>query len=148
MTDPTGGASLTESDDSYARIAVSGGNTVAIYTSRTNVLYVGSNGYLTMNSGDTSLTPTYASHFSLPRVSALYRDLNPSIGGTVSWKQLADHIALALGEHRGCFLGPPPGHARDAAVGVANRREVGAHVALGAVDDRGPAETGVHSGEH
>jgi hypothetical protein len=93
-TDPTGGASLTESDDSYARIAVSGGNTVAIYTSRTNVLYVGSNGYLTMNSGDTSLTPTYASHFSLPRVSALYRDLNPSIGGTVSWKQLADRIAV------------------------------------------------------
>ena len=93
-TDPTGGAALTESDDSYARIAVSGGNTVAIYTSRTNVLYVGSNGYLTMNSGDTSLTPTYASHFSLPRVSALYRDLNPTIGGAVSWKQLADRIAV------------------------------------------------------
>jgi hypothetical protein len=93
-TDPTGGASLTESDDSYARITVSGGNTVAIYTNRTNVIYVGSNGYLTMNSGDTSLSPTYASHFSLPRVSALYRDLNPSISGTVSWKQLADHIAV------------------------------------------------------
>ena len=93
-TDPTGGTTLTEGDDTYFPITISGGNTVAIYTVRTNVIYVGSNGYLTMNSGDTSLSSTYAGHFSLPRVSALYCDLNPGSGGTVSWKQLADRIAV------------------------------------------------------
>ena len=94
LTDPTGGTLLSEGDDTYASITISGGNTVAIYTTRTNVVYVGSNGYLTMNSGDTNYSPSYSSHFSLPRVSALYRDLNPGSGGTVSWKQLTDHIAV------------------------------------------------------
>ena len=93
-TDPTGGTVLNEGDDTYLQITLSGTNTVAIYTNRTNVIYVGSNGYLTMNAGDTSYSPSYASHFGVPRVSALYRDLNPGSGGTVSWKQLADHIAV------------------------------------------------------
>jgi hypothetical protein len=93
-TDPADGALLTEGDDTYSSITVSGGSTVAIYANRSNVIYVGSNGYLTMNAGDTSYSPSYTNHFSLPRVSAFYRDLNPSIGGTVSWKQLADHIAV------------------------------------------------------
>ena len=93
-TDPTGGTPLSLGDDDSSQVTLSGASTVAIYTNRTNVIYVGSNGYLTMNAGDTSYTPSYVSHFSLPRVSALYRDLNPSSGGTVSWKQLADRIAV------------------------------------------------------
>jgi hypothetical protein len=94
FTDPAGGTVLAESDDSYIPITLSGSNTVAIYNNRSNVVYVGSNGYLTMNVGDTSLSPTYASHFSLPRVSALFRDLNPGAGGSVSWKQLSDRVAI------------------------------------------------------
>ena len=94
-TDPTGGTSLSLSDDSYLQITLSGTNTVAIYNNRTNVIYVGSNGYLTMNAGDTSLSPTYASHFLLPRVSAVYRDLNPGAGGSVTWKQLSDRMAVS-----------------------------------------------------
>ncbi len=93
-SDPTGGTSLTEGDDTYAQITLSGTNTVAIYNNRTNVLFVGSNGYLTMNAGDTSFSPTYATHFALPRVSAVYRDLNPGAGGTVSWKQFSDRAAI------------------------------------------------------
>ena len=80
-TDSTGGTTLNLSDDGYAQIVLSGGSTVAIYTTRTNVFYVGSNGYLTMNSGDTSYSPSYASHFALPRVSALYQDLDPAPAG-------------------------------------------------------------------
>jgi hypothetical protein len=53
-TDPAGGTRLTESDDSFAQITLFGANTVAIYTNRANVIYVGSNGYLTMNSGHQS----------------------------------------------------------------------------------------------
>jgi hypothetical protein len=94
-TDPTGGTALSLSDDSYSQITLSGGSTVAIYNNRTNVIYIGSNGYLTMNAGDTSYLPTYAYHFTLPRVSAVYRDLNPGAGGTVTWKQLSDRIAVS-----------------------------------------------------
>jgi len=93
-TDPTGGTQLTEGDDTYASITISGGNTVTIYNNRTNVIYVGSNGYLTMNSGDTSYSPSYTNHFALPRISALYYDLNASSGGTISWKQLTDRVAV------------------------------------------------------
>ena len=97
-TDPTGGTVLSEGDDTYVAITLTGGNTVAIYTNRSNVLYVGSNGYLTMNAGDTSFSPTYAQHFLYPRVSALYRNLNASglttINTGISWKQLSDRIAV------------------------------------------------------
>ena len=94
-TDPTGGTALSLSDDSNSRITLSGGSTVAIYKTRTNVLYVGSNGYLTLGSGDTSYSPSYSSHFALPRVSALYRDLNPGASGLVTWKQLSDRVAIS-----------------------------------------------------
>ena len=93
-TDPTGGAALSLGDDSYSQITLSGGSTVAIYNTRTNVLYVGSNGYLTMDSGDTACSPSFTSHFALPRVSALYQDLNPGAGGMVTWKQLSDRVAV------------------------------------------------------
>ena len=38
----------------------------------------------------TSLT----THFSKPRISGLFRDLNPGTGGTISWRQLADRAAV------------------------------------------------------
>lgn len=93
-TDPIGGKLVSAGDDTYSQITLSGTNSVAIYNRRTNVLFIGSNGYLTMNAGDISYSPSYSGHFSYPRVSALYRDLNPGAGGTVSWKQLADRVAV------------------------------------------------------
>ena len=97
-TDPTGGTVLSEGDDTYVAITLTGGNTVAIYTNRSNVLYVGSNGYLTMNAGDTSYSPSYAQHFSYRRVSAVYRDLDASglttVNAGISWKQLSDRVAV------------------------------------------------------
>ena len=94
-TDPTGGTNVSLTDDSYAQVTLTGTNTVAIYNRRTNVFFIGSNGYLTMTSGDISYSPSYANHFTLPRVSALYRDLNPASGGTITWKQLADRVAVS-----------------------------------------------------
>ena len=93
-TDPTGGTLLSLTDDSYSAVTLSGGNTVAIYGTRSGVLYVGSNGYLTMNSGDTSYLESLSAQFSLPRVSGLFDDLNPGAGGTISWKQLSDRVAV------------------------------------------------------
>ena len=48
-----------------------GSNTVAIHNRRTNVFFIGSNGYLTMGAGDIAYAPTLRAHFSLPRVAAV-----------------------------------------------------------------------------
>jgi hypothetical protein len=93
-TSPTGGTALSLTDDSFLPITLSGSNTVAIYNTRTNVIYIGSNGYLTMTAGDSSYLPSYLYHFTLPRIAAVYRDLNPGSGGTVTWKQLSDRVAV------------------------------------------------------
>lgn len=93
-TDPSGGNELTLTDDSYARISLAGLNTVAIYNHRTNVFFIGSNGYLTMGSGDTEWQNSVTAHFNRPRVSALFTDLNPASDGTVTWKQLNNRVAI------------------------------------------------------
>ena len=99
-TDPTGGTSIFLSDDSFTQVAMTGTNTVAIYNRRSSVFFIGSNGYLTMDSGDSSLGESFESHFTLPRVSALFDDLNPSDGGSISWKQTVDRVAVTFASVR------------------------------------------------
>jgi len=93
-SDPTGAISVSLSDDSYATVTLSGTNTVAIHNTRASVFHIGSNGYLTMNSGDATYSESFASHFNLPRVAALFHDLNPSTGGTISYRPLDDRVAV------------------------------------------------------
>jgi hypothetical protein len=87
---PAGGTTLILSDDSFATITLSGGATVSLYST----FYVGSNGYVTFNSGDSTYIESLSAHFNRPRISALFDDLNPGVGGTVSWKQLADRAVV------------------------------------------------------
>ena len=93
-TDPTGGTTLTLSDDSFVPVTPGGGVQVKLYGISYSTFYVGSNGYVTFGSGDSSLSETLSSHFNKPRVAALFDDLNPATGGSVTWKQLADRIAV------------------------------------------------------
>jgi hypothetical protein len=77
---------------------------VALYGTSYNHFYVGSNGYITFSSGDSTWTESLAAHFNQPRVSGLFDDLDPAQGGTVSWKQLSDRVAvtwLNVTEHSG-----------------------------------------------
>jgi len=71
---------------------------VAIYGTRTNAVFVGSNGYLTMNDGDDNYLESLSAHFSLPRISMLFHDLDPEIGGTISWQELADRLVVTYDE--------------------------------------------------
>ena len=48
-----------------------------------NDVYIGSNGYLTFGSPDTTYIESLASHFDRPRISGLFDDLDPSQGGEV-----------------------------------------------------------------
>jgi len=93
-TDPVGGTVLSLSDDSYATVTLGGGASVSLYGVSYSTLYVGSNGYITFDGGDSTYGESLANHFSRPRVSALFDDLNPGSGGQVSWRQLADRVAV------------------------------------------------------
>jgi hypothetical protein len=93
-TNPAGGTRLSLTDDSFAAVVLSGGATVLLYGQRYSSFYVGSNGYVTFTEGDSGFFKTLEQHFRLPRISALLNDLNPEAGGDVSWKQLADRVAV------------------------------------------------------
>jgi hypothetical protein len=93
-TDPAGGTILSLADDQSQMVTLSGGATVELYGVTYGSLFVSSNGYVTFGSGDSDYTESLAEHFELPRIAALYDDLTPPQGGTVSWRQLADRAAV------------------------------------------------------
>jgi len=94
-TDPSGGTPLSLGDDEYQQVNIAGGETVSLYGAPHSSFYVCSNGYITFNAGDSDYDETLAEHFGpLPRVSALYDDLNPNSGGTISWQQFDDRMVV------------------------------------------------------
>lgn len=93
-TNPAGGTTLPLTDDSYATVSVSGGNSVQLYEQLFTSFFVGSNGYITFGSSDTSYSESLDAHFGIKRIAGWFDDLNPSNGGTVSWKQLSDRMAV------------------------------------------------------
>ncbi len=93
-TDPTGGTTLTLAIDDFATVALPAGDMVSLYGVSYSTFYVGSNGYITFGSGDDEWSDTLAHHFALPRIAALFDDLDPTQGGTISWKPLNDRIAV------------------------------------------------------
>lgn len=90
--DPSGGNVLDMGDDSSSDISSS--ITLPFYGTSWNGVYVNSNGSITFEGGDTSYSESIGSHFSQPRISCLWDDLNPSSGGSVSWKQLSDSLVV------------------------------------------------------
>jgi hypothetical protein len=89
-TDPSGGTVLALTDDSS--VQVSGG--ITFFGTFYNSFFVGSNGYITFGSGDSTFAESLAAHFALPRISALFDDLDPNPGGQISVKQLSDRTAV------------------------------------------------------
>lgn len=93
--DPAGGVTLALSDDQPQSVTLTGGAQVSLYGESYAGFYVGPNGYVTFGSGDSAYSESFEAHFSMPRVAALFDDLNPSSGGTVSWKQLSDRAVVS-----------------------------------------------------
>jgi len=91
-TDPTGGTSITLSDDDSEPISLT--QPVMLYGQSYSTIYVGSNGYVTFTGSDTDYSESLSDHFSEPRVSGLFDDLNPSSSGEVSYRELADRVAI------------------------------------------------------
>lgn len=94
-TDPLGGTSVSLADDDTEQVTLTGGAQVYLYGVGYSSFYIGSNGYITFGSGDTDYSESIGDHFAPePRISALFDDLNPGVNGTVSFKQLADRVAV------------------------------------------------------
>ena len=93
-TDPTGGTVITLQTDTSVRVILTGGANVHLYGQDYSSFYVATNGYVTFGSGDSAYDESPAAHFSLPRISGLFDDLDPSLFGTVSVKQLSDRAAV------------------------------------------------------
>ena len=93
--EPTDGTAVSLSDDASEFISLTGGASVSLYGESYNGIYIGSNGYITLGSSDTDYSESLEDHFSQPRISALFDDLNPSDSGTVYRQQLSDRIVVS-----------------------------------------------------
>ena len=93
--DPAGGTNVQLRDDDYKQINL-GSEHVDFYGTSYDTIYIGSNGYITFVSGDTQYLENFENHFALPRISALFDDLDPSAGGTISYKQLKDRLVVTF----------------------------------------------------
>ena len=91
--DPSGGVTISLGDDASESISLP--FEFPFYGESWDSVYVGSNGYLTFGASDTGYNESIASHFSLPRISALFDDLNPSTGGVVSYRDLGSRFAVS-----------------------------------------------------
>jgi hypothetical protein len=93
-TDPDGGTQIQLGDDDFEFVKIGGQGTVSVFGVDFAGFYVGSNGYITFSEGDNDYSESLADHFRTIRISALFNDLNPSGGGMVSRKQLADRVVV------------------------------------------------------
>jgi hypothetical protein len=93
-TDPTGGTVLSMSDNSYSQVNLAAGAQVSLYGNSRSSFFVGSNGYITLDEGDTNGGGDPTNHFRLKRISGMFYDLNPAAAGSVSYKQTADRVAI------------------------------------------------------
>ncbi|MCE5199835.1 MAG: hypothetical protein ABFD54_07410 [Armatimonadota bacterium] len=92
-TDPVDGTTLSLTNNGYQQVTLADNAQVSIYGNLFGSFYIGSDGYVSF--GSTGTTYRYlADHFACKRISGLMCDLNPAAGGSVSWKQLADRVAV------------------------------------------------------
>ena len=75
-------------------VIVGSAQTVVLYGQSYSSFYVGSNGYLTFTRSDMDYTENLTDHFNTARISVLFDDLNPSVSGQISWKQLSDRVVV------------------------------------------------------
>lgn len=92
-TIPQNGTALALSGDNFVKVTLQQGAHVSLYGAAYSEFYVGANGYITFDNGDTSATGALADHFQKRRISGLFTDLAPQ-ANQVSWKQLMDRVAI------------------------------------------------------
>jgi hypothetical protein len=94
-TDPNGGTYVPLWDDDFVEMVLRDAN-VLFYGQRYDRFYIGSNGYITFGQGDMQFEPSLENHFDMPRISALYTDLDPPNDKYISYKQLDDRVVVTF----------------------------------------------------
>lgn len=92
--DDTPGTPVTLSDDDFVAVDITPMGGFPMLGSVFKTAYIGSNGYVTFDQGDTSYFPTEQQLLSAPRVCPLWADLDPSIVGGVSWALAPDSFTV------------------------------------------------------
>jgi subtilisin family serine protease len=95
-TDPNGGTYVPLGDDDFAEVILSNDANILFYGTRYDRFYIGSNGYITFEQGDTEFSASLEKHFNMPRISALFTDLTPADSQNISYKQLEDRVAITF----------------------------------------------------
>ena len=93
-TEPFGGSLVWLGDDNCTLINLTDQKMLSIYGGSFGSFYVSSNGYITFSEGDYDRSESFSDHFDTRRISCLFNDFNPSAGGLVTWKQLADRVVV------------------------------------------------------
>ena len=93
-TDLTGGVSVSMTYDNYATVTLTGSHKAVLYGTASSAFYIGSNGYITFGSGDSSNDQTFGNLFKFARIAPFLDDLDPGTNGVVSWKELCDRVAV------------------------------------------------------
>jgi len=93
--DPTDGEAVSLDDNAFYPVETED-TPVFLYGNSYDRFFIGSNGYITLGCGDTSATGGESAHFRLPRISALFTDLNPPAGGKITLKRMPDRIVVSF----------------------------------------------------
>lgn len=88
----SGATMLSLGFEDYAPIVLS--QSVEVLGQRDHVLFVASSGSVTFLAGDDESFEGIAQHYLLTRVSALFDNLHPGQGGSVSWQELPDRVVI------------------------------------------------------
>jgi len=93
--DPAGGMVVSLEDDDYAAITLPKGK-IPFFGELYDTFYIGSNGYVSLLSGDIRFMESLEDHFALPRISAIFDDLDPTAGGQVSYLLFDEGIVVTF----------------------------------------------------
>ncbi len=88
-----GGILLSLTDNNFTKITLQQGAQVQLYGTAYPEFYVGANGYVTFDAGDTLAAGTLQNHFSKRRISGLFTDLAP-VPDQITVKQIMDRVAI------------------------------------------------------
>lgn len=94
--DPSTCNAVALGDNAYREVELTGNQLFPFYGLARDRYFIGSNGYVTFEEGDVEHVGSETNHFSLPRISALFLDLDPSAGGRVSTKEFLDRVVVTF----------------------------------------------------
>jgi len=93
-TNPATGTPIFLGDDGSSLVNLTGGAKVLLYGTQYGSFYVNANGNITFLASSGTFDETLDDHFDVPRISALFDDLNPAQAGVIRFQQFANRMVV------------------------------------------------------